>query len=113
MPLSTLHVLYILLSLQYGHAGFNSEAEEKVLRDLVLNKLTKNSPPGAMVNDTVFTFVDLYQIADVDEKNGILTLKMWTYIYYWMDQPLWDPAQYSGVMLGIYVLHVSFFHPFS
>ena len=34
-----------------------------------------------MVNDTVFIFIDLYQIVNMDEKNGILALKLWMYIY--------------------------------
>ena len=49
-----------------------------------------------MVNDTVFIFIDLYQIVNVDEKNGILALKLWMYIYYDLDL-LWDEAQFGGL----------------
>ena len=75
---------------------FESAAEEKQLVDLLEAKLTKHSPPAGMVNQTVFMYLSIYQIVDVDEKNGILTLKLWMYLYYKMYNALWDPALYKN-----------------
>ena len=77
--------------------NFASLQEENVLSDFLKNRLTKNSPPGGMVNNTVYVYVDLYQIVDVDEKNGVLTLKLWLFTYYRLDESLWKPSEYKGV----------------
>ena len=79
------------------NSRFTSAKEEKLLRGLLKNKLTKNSPPAGIVNDTVFVYMDLYQIINIQEKNGILTLKLWMYIYYNLKEPLWESSNFSGV----------------
>ena len=52
--------------------------------------------PLGMLNETVFIYLSLYQIVDVDERNGVLTVKLWMYLYYKFKEPLWDPAEYSN-----------------
>ena len=78
-------------------AFFETKAEEKELTDLLETKLTQNSPPAGMLNQTVFLFIGVYQILDVDEKNGHLTMKLWMYVYYRFKSPLWDPKHYKNV----------------
>ena len=76
-------------------AFFESKTEEKKLSSYLEERLTQNSPPAGMYKQTVFLFLGLYQIVDVDEKNGHLTLKLWMYTYYKVG-PLWEPTEYSN-----------------
>ena len=87
----------VCLFFHQNNAKFASEKEEQGLRNYLLGRLTKNSPPAGMQNDSVFLFLDLYQIINVDEKNGILDLKFWIFLYYNMNESLWAEPDYSGV----------------
>ena len=92
--------LALLLVFVFGFipidANFGSAAEEKELADLLQARLTKHTPPAGIVNQTVFVYMSIYQIVDVDEKNGILTMKLWMYTYYRFHEPLWDPLKYNN-----------------
>ena len=50
-----------------------------------------------MHNDTVYTYIDLYQIVDVDEKNGILKAKFWLFYYYYSPAARWNPEDYGNI----------------
>ena len=39
----------------------------------------------------------LNQIVDVDKRNGIVTLKLWLFDYYRLDDALWNPSDYDNV----------------
>ena len=74
----------------------NGVNEETVLLQKLNNVLPKYHPPHDMQNNTVYIYVDLYQILDVDEKNGVLSAKLWLYFYYYTPSALWDPNDYNG-----------------
>ena len=92
----TVLIAFLLLQLGPSKAEFESAAEEGKLADLLRAKITKHSPPADMVNRTVFIYLSIYQIVDVDEKMGMFTMKFWMYIYYKLQHPLWDPRKYKN-----------------
>ena len=49
------------------------------------------------MNDSVMVYMDLRQIVDVTEKDGVLTVKLWIYFYFMLEEPLWDVSQFWGV----------------
>ena len=49
-----------------------------------------------MLNNTVFLFVDLYQILEVDERQAIVSLRLWISLSYYLPDLEWDPAK-NGV----------------
>ena len=49
-----------------------------------------------MVDNKVYLYIDLYQIVDVDERNGVLALKLWIFVYYRINEQLWEPDDFSG-----------------
>ena len=50
-----------------------------------------------MTNNTVYVYVDLYQILDVDEKNGVLSAKLWVYMYYFTPSAHWNRSEFGGL----------------
>ena len=47
--------------------------------------LNRFSPPDRMKNRSVFIDFSLVQILDVDERRGLLTLKIWNFVYYYSE----------------------------
>ena len=74
----------------------NLVEKEKELLESFQGNLTLYMAPEAMTNNTVFIFVDLYQILDVNEKEGLVSLKLWVFYYYHLEHIRWDPAEYAG-----------------
>ena len=79
--------------------NFDSVAKETELLDLVKSKLTTTSPPPGMLNNSVFLYLDIYQVVDVDEKDGLISLKLWVYIFYFLEEPLWNENDYNVSMM--------------
>ena len=77
-------------------AYFQNSAQEAELETLLKNRLTKLTPPGGLVNNSVEVCSDLYQIVDVDEKNGMINLKIWMYVSYKLEEPLWEPSDFGN-----------------
>ena len=91
-------VIFILLNNQIiVGAFFQNSAEENGLVEKLTQRLTKLTPPAGMLNNSVTVFCDLYQIVDVDEKNGVIKLKIWLFISYKMEEKLWDPSEHGNM----------------
>ena len=81
------------LEVELASSGIEFEA---TLKELVENKATKHVKPLDLENNTVHVEVDLYHIHAVDEKNGLLILKLWTSVYYYSPSVSWNPAEYGN-----------------
>ena len=73
----------------------NGVREETLLFERLKNSLPKYSPPQDMTNNSVYIFIDLYQIANVDEKDGFITAKLWLYYYYYSQSARWNSTEYN------------------
>ena len=80
----------------------NGVGEEEQLKEKLEKVLPKFRPPLDMLNNTVFLHMDLFQILDVDEKNGVIMAKFWAYIYYFSENAKWNPADYEGIEILIF-----------
>ena len=72
------------------------DAETRLL-DKLKSSIPQYSPPADFKDKTVFIYLDLYQLLDVDEKNGLMTAKLWLYYYYYSDSAKWDPSEYGNI----------------
>ena len=90
---------YILISYLSvtANGNFANSQKEEELSKILKRRLTRKSPPAGMINDTVFVYLDVYQIVAVDEKNSALTLKLWVIKYYRLNDSFWDPSSYDNV----------------
>ena len=68
----------------------DSDEEERFVKSVRKN-LTKHSPPSNLINRSVFLLADIYQILGVDEKEGTINVKLWTYLSYRVSNINWDP----------------------
>ena len=72
------------------------ESEKRILARLH-HALPKHTPPRDMVNKTVYLSLDLYHIVDVDEKNGILTVKLTFFMYYYTPSASWNESELGEI----------------
>ena len=75
----------------------NGVDHEKLLIAKLESSLPKYSPPADLLNKTVFVFVDLYQLSDVNEKDGLITVKLWLYYYYYSESAKWNVEDFGGI----------------
>ena len=61
--------------------------------------LPKFTPPFDMKDTRASVNLDLYQILDVDEKNGAIMVNMWCHMYYYSKAASWDPADFGGIQM--------------
>ena len=40
-------------------------------------------------------FSDLYQISDVNEQQGVITVKLWLYYYYYSEEAKWNSSEFQ------------------
>ena len=74
-----------------GAAYMYSTDEDEFIASKLKN-ITKRTPSSKMVNNTVFVYLDVYQLLGVDEKEGTINLKLWLYVSYRLPNIVWDPA---------------------
>ena len=99
--------LLLLLSLfafyaLFAKAEFNSSVEngvgeEQRLLKFLKAKLPQFSPPQDMTNKTVTLFVDIRQILDISEKEGIITMSLACVITYHSKKAQWEPEDFGGL----------------
>ena len=99
MPTAFLLLLVPVLFSDQVQSHFESVEQEEKLTRLITSKLTKTHPPVGMQNNSVFVYFDIYQIVDVIEKDGLITVKLWLYAYYILEEPLWNEAEFNNVSI--------------
>ncbi|XP_075244617.1 neuronal acetylcholine receptor subunit beta-3-like [Convolutriloba macropyga] len=72
----------------------NGVTEQTKLMERLKNSLPKYAPPDDMKNNTVHIFIDIYQISDVNERQGVITVKLWLYYYYYSEHAKWNASEY-------------------
>ena len=74
------------------------DVQEKLLNKL-RKKVPRSLPPLDLKYRQVAVKIDIYQIVDVNEKDGLMTVKL--FVYYWYNSPSakWDPAEYNGTRM--------------
>ena len=77
-------------------AFYDHQTEADFIASIVA-KATAYTPHGNMIDNTVYLYTDLYQLLDVDEKMGLVNAKIWMYLYYYLPDIAWDPADYGGL----------------
>jgi len=95
---TVLNVIIIWLGVQINLivGSENDVTSQRNLMEFVKSRMPEYGAPTDIVNDTVWIASDIYQLVDVDEKNGILTAKLTTSILYKMESLQWDPEDYNG-----------------
>ena len=66
------HLLFaaVIATAFFGGFGFYNMTEEKKFVDSLLQRATNYTPHTNMVNNSVYLYLDLYQLLSVDEKEG-------------------------------------------
>ena len=77
--------------------GFQNASVEQNFVDELLSKITKHAPHANMTDNTVYLYIDLYQLLGVDEKQALVNLKLWFYLTYYIPDLAWDPEA-----IGVY-----------
>ena len=78
----------------------NGVTEENNLLQFLQERIPKYTHPLDMLNRTVYMYIDLYQIVDVDEKNGVLKAKFWLFYYYYSKLAQWEPENYGNITVA-------------
>ncbi|XP_075243914.1 neuronal acetylcholine receptor subunit eat-2-like [Convolutriloba macropyga] len=73
----------------------NGVTQQNNLLQRLQNSLPKYVPPDDMVDNTVHIFLDLYQISDVNEQQGVITVKLWLYYYYYSEEAKWNSSEFQ------------------
>ncbi|XP_075255777.1 neuronal acetylcholine receptor subunit alpha-5-like [Convolutriloba macropyga] len=79
-------------------ANSGVELEQKLLKQLK-SKVPQLIPPMDMVNNMVNVKIDIYQIVDIDEKDGLWTAKLYLYLFYDTPSARWNREDYGGIEL--------------
>ena len=74
------------------------EIQEELMNKL-RKKVPKYMPPSDLKYKQVAVKLDIYQILDVNEKDGLMTLKLFVYYYYNSLSAKWDPDEYNGTRM--------------
>ena len=99
---SLLCILLLVSGAVSSSTTSNGVTEEQQLKERLQKVLPKYRPPLDMVNNSVYVSMDLYQILDVDEKNGIITAKFWAYFYYFSEKSKWNASDYGGIKILLF-----------
>ncbi|XP_075244296.1 neuronal acetylcholine receptor subunit beta-3-like isoform X2 [Convolutriloba macropyga] len=75
----------------------NGVEHEKRLIEKLKSSLPKYTPPADLLDNTVYIFMDLYQLLDVNEKDGLITVKLWLYYYYHSESARWNVSDFGGI----------------
>ncbi|XP_075250326.1 neuronal acetylcholine receptor subunit beta-3-like [Convolutriloba macropyga] len=90
-------ILVLCTSSAANNETSNGSLEEERLMDYLYKKLPKYTPPFDMQDKKVFNKLDIYQIIDVNEKDGLLVMNMWSYMYYYSPSAVWNSTEYGGI----------------
>ena len=77
--------------------SLRSRADEQIIIDSLLNRTTKFTVP--VKNLTVVYTIELFQLLDIDEKQNLVTMRVWICINYTIPELAWDPADFDNVSL--------------
>ena len=95
-----IHKFLVVLLTGYNQVFAPNGVEEM---NQLWSNLTSNfqnfHPPAQLTNNTVYLFGDLFQILEVDERRGVIILKMFIYHFYHSEFAKWDPNMYNGTKL--------------
>ncbi|CAH8876037.1 unnamed protein product [Trichobilharzia szidati] len=97
----TILIWISVISGTFYHEQVIPSSEKRLIKQLIGNyeKAGKIGRPVKNTKDRVVVGygLSLFQLLDLDEKNQILTINVWSK-YTWTDQLLrWDPANYSNI----------------
>ena len=79
---------------------FDKLQQEQAFVDAILDLTTKNTYSSQMYNDSIYVEIDLYQLLDIDEKESVVSVKIWLGIYYYLPQLQWDPTSNGPYMVA-------------
>ena len=82
----------------------NGVADERQLLEKLQNSIPKYTPPYDMENKTVYFYLEMLQILNVDQKMGIWEVKFFVDIYYYTPSAKWDPKEYGNGTLDAMVV---------
>ncbi|XP_075260046.1 neuronal acetylcholine receptor subunit beta-3-like isoform X2 [Convolutriloba macropyga] len=93
--------LLLITVIIFSHLGriscqFNNSAQEMELFSEIQKKLTRFSPPADLFNKSVYPYFDLYKILDIDEKNGLISVKAFVCGYYYVPSVRWNVSEKDG-----------------
>ncbi|XP_063720313.1 neuronal acetylcholine receptor subunit alpha-7-like [Symsagittifera roscoffensis] len=87
---------------EYGPTN-GVEGEQRLMKKLK-SSIPTMWPPVDMVNRTVFIYVDLFKIQEVDEKNGMWVGKFFIYVYYYSPSAQWNKSEYNNGTVESFLL---------
>ncbi len=67
--------------------------EEDAFVKRVTDKATRYTAHSDMSLNSVFVHMDLYQLLEIDEKLGIVNIKVWLQLFYNIPTLAWDPEE--------------------
>lgn len=91
-----LFLFLLILKLSLCICFYSQEEENKFINSLV-NKTSRYSKPPNLLNDTVEFSLDLFQIVDIDERQGIIKIRIYVLVDYIIPELAWNPEDTNGV----------------
>ncbi|XP_075257942.1 neuronal acetylcholine receptor subunit alpha-7-like isoform X1 [Convolutriloba macropyga] len=65
-----------------------------------------------MENKTVYVYIDLFKLQEVDEKDGLWVAKLFLYYYYYSHSARWNSSDYNdGTLTAFFVPQGTFWTP--
>ncbi|XP_075254530.1 neuronal acetylcholine receptor subunit beta-3-like [Convolutriloba macropyga] len=75
----------------------NGNEETYNLIDKLKSNFNRFSPPQDLFNQTVQIYLELYKVLDIDEKQGLINLKLILIVTYGSNIAAWNPEEHGGI----------------
>ena len=105
-------ICFIFIGLSPIYAGNGNEETQNLVNKLKSN-FNRFTPPKDLLNNSVQIFVELFKIMDVEEKQGLITLKIMLIVTYASKSAAWDPDEYGGIEVLTIPEHIFWTPPIS
>ena len=89
--------IFFLLFLCTKTEAFVNLAEEQQFVSHLVDQSTRSTVHSEMRNNTVYFYLDLYQILSINEKEGVVNLKLWVFLSYYLPHLQWNASDYGGI----------------
>ena len=83
--------------------------DDRLLLEHLQSQIPKHFPPYDLQDRTVWLYIDILQITDIDEKKGSLELKMALDVFYVCPGAAWNKSDFGDGLLDIFFVPASTF----
>ena len=103
---------FLFLSFTTTLAGNGNEETYNLVEKLKSN-FNRFAPPHDLINKSVKLYIELFKVLDIDEKQGLINLKMILIVSYGSNSSVWDPEDHGGIEVITIPEHIFWSPPLS